>query len=90
MRDGGAERSRRRPLGVEMNPLMIVGRVREGCDPLLGYLPPLAVAEMFPDQVLQIGDATDRCCHRFPLVAIGTRSSYPMRCAGSRIVVGPD
>src|SRR6202035_4699417 len=63
MRDGGAEGTRRRALGVDMNPLMVIGGVGKCIDLLLRDLAPLAVPDVFAGQCCQLGDARDGCGH---------------------------
>ena len=46
MRDRAAERAGLGPLHVDVDPLVVAGRVREGVDPLLGHLEPLGAAEV--------------------------------------------
>ena len=50
MRDGAAERRLGGgAFGVEMNPLVIVGRLGEGIDHLLGHRAPLRAADLAAD-----------------------------------------
>ena len=48
MRDRAAERACRRALRVDVDPLVVAGRVGERVDPLLRDLEPLARAELEP------------------------------------------
>ena len=57
VRDGAAERARRGPLAVHMDPLVIVGRVGERVDPVLGDLQPAGVPDVGPGQRLELVQA---------------------------------
>ena len=45
-----------RPLHVDVDPLVVAGRVGEQVHPLLGDLHVVAVAEVLPDELLELGD----------------------------------
>ena len=59
MGDRRAEWSGGRTLGVDVDPLVIVGGVGERVDPILADLPPFAVSEMRADQSAQLVHAAD-------------------------------
>ena len=61
MRDGAAERARRGPLAVHMDPLVVVGRVGEPVDPVLGDLQPAGVPEVGSRHPLELVQAV--CGH---------------------------
>ena len=61
MGDGGAERRGLRPLGVDVDELVVVGDVGELVDLALGDLEPLAGALVVADVGLEVLERL-RCC----------------------------
>jgi hypothetical protein len=59
VRDRRAERPGLGALGVEVDPLVVVGRVGEEPDPLLRHGDPVADADLLADQVLELGDGLE-------------------------------
>ncbi len=65
MRDGGAERALLRLLGIDVNPLVVAGRLGELVDPLLLDLQPVGVPQLLTDGRAQLVDRCEdpRFCH---------------------------
>ena len=61
MGDRPAERARLGPLDVDVDPLMVAGRLGERVHPVLGDLQPVAVAEVLADEFLEPVGAVDAC-----------------------------
>lgn len=55
MRDGAAERAARRALGVHVDPLVVVGRVGEGVNPVLLHPAPRRRTKVQLDDVRELG-----------------------------------
>jgi hypothetical protein len=53
MGDGASERTGRRLLRLDVDPLMVVGGVGEGINPILGDLEPVTDPDLGVDQVLK-------------------------------------
>ena len=71
MRDGPAERAVLRLLHVDVDPLVVTGRVRELVHPLLGDLDPVGGADLLPGSGLDLLERTEH--------AHGRRSSWVRR-----------
>jgi len=56
VRDGPAEGAVGGPLGVDVNPLVVVGGIREKIDALLCDLEPLARAELTPRRCRELAE----------------------------------
>jgi hypothetical protein len=63
VRDRTAEGSGLGALNVDVDPLMVVRGIREGVDPVLVDLEPLAVPEVLADEGLQLGQAVHGVGH---------------------------
>ena len=84
VRDRAAERTVLRPLRVDVDPLVVAGRVGEAVDPLLGDLDPVAVAEVLPLRGAQVVCGLElghRRIVRARLSLPGRRGPPPVRSA---------
>ena len=63
MRDGDTEGAVLGPLGVDVDPLVVVGGVGEEVHPLLGDRLPLGMAELLADELVEGVDAVDDGLH---------------------------
>ena len=71
MGDRAAERRLLRPLGVDVDVVVIVGEVREAIDPLLGHLLPVGVAEVAAERFAQPGHVGGQSsCHLFSMFGL--------------------
>jgi len=63
VRDGDAEGAVLGALGIDVDPLVVVGRVGEEVHPILGHRLPLGVAELRADELVEGVDAVDDGAH---------------------------
>src|SRR6516165_6209758 len=75
VRDGDAEGAGLGPLGVDVDPLVVVGGVGEEVDPLLCDGLPFGVAEVLADELVEGVDAVDDGLHAVLLADQGLRSA---------------
>ena len=71
MGDGDAEGPVLGPLGVDVDPLVVVGRVGEEVHPVLGDRLPLGVSELLADELVKGVDSVDDGGHAVLLAGQG-------------------